>query len=279
MTSGNQALLGRWGGHGTKSAISIVALGMSSITSNAFQIEPGTIAQGLKRVRPYLNGQLVADSAAPLEIWGHPYYPHYGFAPDEVEVVLTAVGNGPRSKVFGPSVSYDVIADGVTAPAAARRYPEAPNEAMREHTLFSWNAMTTWLEEDELVHTHPRSPYVRIDALASSRHVEVRVGDAVVADSLHPVVLYETGLTPRYYLPQSDVHLELLVPTETQSHCPYKGRARYWSLEVAGQKFTDVVWGYDTPLAESERLAGLVCFWPEKYAELTITVDGVRIGQ
>ena len=252
---------------------------MTSITTDPFQIEPGTVAQGAKRVRPYLNGQLVADSAAPLEIWEHPYYPHYGFGPDEIEVVLSEVGNGPRSKVFGPSINYDVVADGVTAPAAARRYPDAPNATMRDYTLFSWNAMTTWLEEDEVVHTHPRSPYVRLDALASSRHVQVRFGDVVLADSPNPVVLYETGLTPRYYLPQSDVRMDLLVPTDTQSHCPYKGTARYWSVTVEDRTLADVVWGYDMPLAESQRFAGLVCFWPQKYADLTVTVDGKRIGQ
>lgn len=233
----------------------------------------------MKRVRPYLNGQLVADSAAPLEIWEHKYYPHYGFAPEEIEVTLTEVGHGPRSKAFGRSVNYDVVAPGVTAPSAARRYPDAPNPAMRHRTLFDWKAMTTWLEEDEAIHTHPRSPYVRIDALSSSRHVQVRYGDTLLADSHHPVVLYETGMTPRYYLPQSDVRMDLLVPTATEGHCPYKGSARYWSVQIADQDFTDVVWGYETPLAESQRVAGLVCFWPEKFAELEVTVDGQRIGR
>ena len=66
-----------------------------------------------------------------------------------------------------------------------------------------------WLEEDE-VRSHPRDPHKRVDALPSSRHVVVRHGGDVLADIVHPVVLFETGLPSRFYLPREDVRLDVL---------------------------------------------------------------------
>ena len=92
--------------------------------------------------------------------------------------------------------------------------------------------MDGWFEEDEEVYTHPRDPYTRVDILASSRHVRVEVDGVVLAESTSPRVLFETGLPPRYYLPKTDVRMDLLVPTDTVTHCPYKGQAQYWSVRV-----------------------------------------------
>ncbi len=121
---------------------------------------------------------------------------------------------------------------------------------------------------------HPRSPEVRVDILPSSRHVRVLIDDVVVADSVRSSLLFETGLPTRYYLPKSDVRMDLLTPTESESACPYKGWANYWSVQTDGDVHTDVVWGYRTPLPESEAVAGLVCFYNEK---VDIEVDGVML--
>ena len=110
-------------------------------------------------------------------------------------------------------------------PRAARSYLEAIVEDLRGAYALTWSAFETWMEEDEVVYTHPRSPFVRIDALASSRHVTILLNDAIVAESRRSVVLYETGVVPRYYLPQVDVRMDWLIPTATTSHCPYKGTA------------------------------------------------------
>ena len=251
---------------------------MSSTTS-PMTVPPGTVEQGRTRIRAYSAGELVADAVAPLHVWEHGYFPQYYFLAPDIEVELVPAGHGPRSKVLGPSEVFDVVLGERRLPRAAQRHPEAPDPAMREAVTFTWSAMDTWLEEDELLHTHARSPYVRLDALPSSRHVVVELGGVVVADSVRPVALMETGLPVRYYLPRADVRMDLLTPTDTTSHCPYKGESRYWSVAAGGVELADVVWGYDTPLPESVRLAGLVCFWPEKSADLVMTVDGRRLGQ
>ena len=59
------------------------------------------------------------------------------------------------------------------------------------------------------------------------------VDDEVIAESDRPTLLFETGLPTRYYLPQSDIHMEMLTPTDSRTGCPYKGFARYWNVTTA----------------------------------------------
>ncbi len=252
---------------------------MTGIVENPFAITPGTVQQGHKRVRAFSAGELVADSRAPLLVWEHPYFPQYFFTEHDLEVELVPAGTGPRSKVLGVSEVFDVVVGDRVVPRAAWRHPEAEGVALRDAYGLTWSAFDTWMEEDEIVYTHPRNPYVRVDALASSRHVTVTAAGVLVADSQRPVVLYETGLVPRYYLPQADVRMDLLVPTATLSHCPYKGTATYWDLVVPGATVSDAAWSYRTPLPESTKVAGLVAFWPEKSPELHVAVDGEEIGR
>jgi uncharacterized protein (DUF427 family) len=130
-----------------------------------------------------------------------------------------------------------------------------------------------WLEEDELVASHPRDPYKRVEAIASSRHVRVELDGVCLADSGRPVLLFETSLPTRYYVPREDVNLDALEATTNHSHCPYKGIAdQYWS--VTGQPdATNVAWSYSAPLPAVAKVAGLVAFYNEL---VDVTVDGVR---
>jgi len=133
--------------------------------------------------------------------------------------------------------------------------------------------MSEWLEEDEPVYTHPRDPHTRVDILASSRHIRIEIDGVTVADSASPRILFETGLPPRYYLPLSDIRTDLLRPSDTQSHCPYKGTAGYWSVDTGQQRHEDIVWIYRTPLPESQKIAGLAAFYDEK---VDVFIDGVE---
>ena len=94
-----------------------------------------------------------------------------------------------------------------------------------------------------------------------------------IAETAKPTLLFETGLPTRYYLPRTHVRMDLLTPTHTASHCPYKGRAEYWSLVLGGVVHDDLAWSYPTTLPESQRIAGLVAFYPEK---VDLYVDGVK---
>jgi uncharacterized protein (DUF427 family) len=230
------------------------------------------VERGDRRVRVYLGGELVADTIRPLYVWENPHYPAYYLPAVDVKAELVATGATERSPSRGTAEVFDVVAGRVTAHASARRYTDSPFEELRDSVRFVWDAMDEWLEEDEPVYVHPRSPYTRVDILASSRHVRVEVDGVTVAESRTPRILYETGLPPRYYLPLADLRMDLLRPSERSSRCPYKGTAGYWTVEVDGRRYEDLVWIYRMPLPESQKIAGLACFYNEK---VDLYVDGV----
>ena len=110
----------------------------------------------------------------------------------------------------------------------------------------------------------------QITITPTDRHVEVFLGGEKLASSGRAVVLAETGLPDRYYLPAEDVRTDLLQPTSSKSTCPYKGEASYWSAETGGQVHKDIVWSYPDPIPQAAGIAGLLCFWTERGAELTV---------
>jgi uncharacterized protein (DUF427 family) len=103
------------------------------------------------------------------------------------------------------------------------------------------------------------------------RQVEVLVDGTVVASSTRTVVLEETGLPPRYYFPRGDVHLEYLEATPTETVCPFKGQASYWSVTTSGDEHRDVVWAYEQPLDTVSAIAGHLCFYVER---TELRIDG-----
>jgi uncharacterized protein (DUF427 family) len=229
------------------------------------------VERSQKRVRVNLAGELVADTREPRLVWEIPYYPTYYFPAADVRADLVATGRTDHSPSRGDAEVYDVKVAAATAPGAALRYSQSPIEELRDLVRLDWAAMSQWFEEDEPVYTHPRDPYSRVDILASSRHVRVVVNGVTVAESRQPRILFETGLPPRYYLPLTDLRMDLLRPSEKESQCPYKGTATYWSLDVDGNVLDDFVWTYRSPFPESQKIAGLACFYNEK---VDLYVDG-----
>jgi uncharacterized protein (DUF427 family) len=131
-----------------------------------------------------------------------------------------------------------------------------------------------WLEEEEAMLGHPHDPFKRIDVLPSSRHVQVEVGGVVLADTTRAMMLLETYLPVRWYIPREDVRLDLLTPTHTDTICAYKGHASYWSFEPAGDAGRDLAWTYADPLYDALRVRDLIAFYSERS---DVTVDGVRM--
>ncbi len=230
------------------------------------------IEEGPKRIRTYLGGELIADSTRVKLVWEKPYYPVYYFPQDDVRMeLLSPSGETRRSPSRGEAHYFTVKGGSKLAERAAYTHPDSPVEELRDRIAFDWASMDSWFEEDEEVYVHARDPYTRVDTLRSSRHVAVVVNGVKVADSHHPTLLFETGLPTRYYLPKVDVRMDLLVPTDTETHCPYKGTAQYWSVEADDEVFSDIAWSYRHPVMESINIAGLVSFYNEK---VDIYVDG-----
>ncbi|MCS5735659.1 DUF427 domain-containing protein [Herbiconiux daphne] len=127
-------------------------------------------------------------------------------------------------------------------------------------------------EEDELV-IGARSPFHTVDTRASSRHVRVLVDGTVIAESRSAVLLYETGLPTRFYLPRIDVDTRYLERSSSKGQCPYKGRSRYWNVVTPDARRTDAAWSYDLPFSAAVGIAGRIAFWEE--AGVQIEIDGI----
>ncbi len=210
-----------------------------------------------------LGGEVVADTTRPLLVWEVPYYPTYYFPETDVKTeLLVDTGETRRSPSRGEAAQYAVKVNG--SEGAAYTFPEPKIDAIAGHYAFVWKTMDHWFEEDEEVFVHARDPHTRIDVLPSSRRVRIEIDGVTVADTTNGSFLHETGLPVRYYMPKTDVRMDLLTPTDTATHCPYKGTARYWSANINGESYDDIVWSYDAPLPESQKLLGLVCFYDEK---------------
>jgi uncharacterized protein (DUF427 family) len=230
------------------------------------------VEDGAKRVRIYVGGEVVADSKRPKLVWEVPYYPAYYLPSDDVRMeLLTPSGRVEHSPSRGDAHYFHVKGGDKTAEDAAWQHPDSPIDELRDHIRFDWDAVDAVFEEDEEVFIHPRDPRTRVDILHSSRHVEVLVDGVKVAETHHPTLLFETGLPARYYIPKTDVRMDLLEPTDKQTGCPYKGFARYWTVQAGNATHENLAWSYPTPLPESQRIAGLVSFYNEK---VDLVVDG-----
>ncbi|WP_320782481.1 DUF427 domain-containing protein [Streptomyces sp. CRN 30] len=97
----------------------------------------------------------------------------------------------------------------------------------------------------------------RITVEPSDRHVRVEREGRVLAESDEALVLKETGCPDRYYFPPVDVRVDLLTPSRTTTHCPFKGDAVYWSMPDA----ENAVWAYPEPKPEVAQIKDHLCFY------------------
>jgi uncharacterized protein (DUF427 family) len=223
------------------------------------RVEPGQ-----KRVRVLMGSDYVADSTQVLLVWEQPYYPTYYFPATDVRTDLLTPTGQTHSTRRGQAEVHTLRADDRVAEQAVRWYRTSPLEGVADHLRFDWEAMDAWFEEDEQVYVHPRNPYTRVDILQSSRHVRVEVDGVTVAESRMPRLLFETDLPARFYLPKTDVRMDLLRPSDTHTSCPYKGVASYYDLIVNGTIHHDAVWWYPHPTLEAASIAGYVAFYNER---------------
>ena len=229
-----------------------------------------------RRVRTVLGGETVADSRRVKLMHETGHLPIYYFPEEDVRMDLLEATDHTSTCRFKGEASYWSVRVGETvAENAVWSYPDPIGSAppIAGYLAFYWRKMDRWFEEDEEVFVHPRDPYHRVDALESSRHVKVSVNGEVVAETERPVVLFETGLPPRYYIPPEDVRESVLVSSDHQTQCPYKGTASYHSIEAGGETVENVVWHYPEPIAAAEKIRDTLSFFNEK---VDLEVDGER---
>jgi uncharacterized protein (DUF427 family) len=227
-----------------------------------------------KRIRALLGDETVADSRRALLLHESGLMPVYYFPPEDVRTdLLTPSPKRTRCPKKGEASYYSVSVGRREVADAAWSYPHPLEDAppIRDLIAFYWDRVDRWLEEDEEVLGHPRDPYHRIDTRRSSRRVRVSLDGQTLAQSTRPVALFESNLPVRWYLPPEDVSAQL-EPSATTSICPYKGRASYHSVRLAGGRVVeDLIWYYPDPLPEAAAVAGLLCFYNER---VDLELDG-----
>lgn len=235
--------------------------------------------QSPRWVRVRFGGAWVADSKRPMLLRQHGFLPVYYFPEADVRTeLLVPTDHRTFSPYKGEARYWHVEVGDRVARYAVWSYPSPREGSPDTHGYygFDWHSMDEWYEEAERLHVHARDPYLRVDAAPSSRHVVVEVGGTVVADTKQPVLVFETGLVTRYYVPPEDVQLDLLRPSSTYTMCPYKGRARYYDVVVDGRVYADAVWQYPEPLSDVTAVRGCLGFWNER-EDTTIVVDGTPV--
>jgi uncharacterized protein (DUF427 family) len=249
-----------------------------------------------KRIQAVLGGVTVVDSTRAMLVW-EPYrvVPSYAVPVDDVRgsvvpagvagaeaagrtgVRMPAVDSRP---VLDPSIPFavhtaegqvaDLLAGDQSRPGAGYLLADAD---LAGYVILDFSALDSWYEEDEVNVAHPKDPFHRIDVLASSRQVSLELDGQVLAESSRPMLLFETMLPTRYYVPREDIKTELL-PSRTRTYCACKGRASYWSVAPGGGQLDDIAWAYEDPLHDATQVRGLIAFFDER---IDVTLDGVRL--
>lgn len=238
-----------------------------------------------KWVRVFLGGKAVADSKNALLLRGHGQIAVYYFPPAGVRMELLEPANGgevteqgegpwpdpPREKrVYTVRAGDEVAENAAWQVEASSEHPE-----LEGYVAFAWQAMDAWFEEDYQIRAHPHDPYHLIDVRPSSRHVRVVIDGETVAETRRPVLLFETGLPTRYYIPKMDVRMALIEEGSRTTHCAYKGTAPHYSVRVGDNVVKNIAWHYPFPERGYEAIQNLIAFYQERIDDFY--VDGQRL--
>jgi len=111
-----------------------------------------------------------------------------------------------------------------------------------------------------------RIPDYTVAVSPAGEHVTITCDGVVVAQSDNALLVRETRHADVYYLPRSDVRLDLLARTDHSTYCPFKGHACYWTLTTDGKEHPNIVWSYEDPYPEVEAIRDFVSFYADRTA-------------
>ncbi len=243
-----------------------IDIGSIPMHSETFIWEPSP-----RHVRAVFNDETIADSRHVMLLIEPRHLPVFYFPEADVRRdLLEPTDHHTTSPLKGEASYWSMRVGDRVAENAAWSYPNPPADgpAVSGYLAFYWTAMDAWYEEDERAYAHARDPYKLIDTRQSSRHVRVLLGDTVIAETRRPLLLFETGLPTRYYIPQEDVRMDLLEPSDRVTECAYKGRASHWTAKIGDEVYKHIAWTYHEPTTLVAPIAGLVSFYNEKVTAL-----------
>jgi len=226
-----------------------------------------------RRMRAELGGRTVVQSDDAVLLFEPGRYPVAYFPiADFAEGTLKATDHRTTHPELGETAWFEVMGGTRNAPRGAWQHIALPDHAamLEGKVALAWRGMDGFYEEDDRILGHAADPYHRIDIRHTSRRLVVRAGGRVIAETTSPVVLYESGFAPRWYVPREDVVAGALAPNDSQTFCPYKGIASYYDVEGT----PNAAWSYRAPFAEMAAIGDLVSFEPDR---VEVTLDGERL--
>jgi uncharacterized protein (DUF427 family) len=227
-----------------------------------------------RRMRVKLGGEWIADTENVVLLHEPGRYPVAYFPLTEIRPdVLLSEGRMTQHHDLGETTWFSASAGDRSAEHAAWQHTALPDHAgmLQGRVALAWRAMDAFYEEDERIVGHAADAYHRIDIRRTSRHLVVKLDNRVIADTTHPVVLFESGFAPRWYVPREDIDETVLTPAQGQTFCPYKGLANYY--DIGSRK--KAAWSYPQAWPEVARVSNLVSFEPD---EIDVFLDNKKLA-
>ena len=226
-----------------------------------------------RRMRVRFGGSWIADSENVVLLFEPGRYPVAYFPENDVlPGTLQRTEHTTRHRDLGLTSWYAVRVGERSAARGAWQHVDLPAYAseLQGRVAFAWTAMEAFYEEDERIVGHAADSYHRIDIRQASRHLVVRHRERLIADTRRPVVVYESGFAPRWYVARADVDASELTPVEGQTFCPYKGLCSYYDIGDAPR----AAWSYREAYAGVGRISDLVSFEPDL---VSVRIDGTQL--
>lgn len=223
-----------------------------------------------RRMRVRFADRWIADSEDVLLLHEPGRYPVAYFPrPDIDEKTLIAEDRVTQHRDLGATQWFTVKSPARQTDHGAWEHTALPAHAtvLGGRVAFAWRAMDAFYEEEERIVGHAADAYHRIDIRSTARHLVVRDGDRVIAETRHPLALYESGFAPRWYVPRDDVDESSLKHVDIQTFCPYKGICSYYDIGSHQR----AAWSYVDAWTEVARVRNLVSFEPDK---IDVFLDG-----
>ncbi len=124
---------------------------------------------------------------------------------------------------------------------------------------------------EESVWDYPRPP--RLEPVP--HRLLVRVKNEAIADTKQGYRVLETSHPPTYYIPPSDVRIDLLERDQRTSLCEWKGQAVYWDIVTADQRVKRAAWSYPDPNAYFRTIVDFFSFYVSH--AVVCSVDGETV--
>jgi uncharacterized protein (DUF427 family) len=226
-----------------------------------------------RRMRVRFGGTWIADSEHVILLFEPGRYPVAYFPETDISPnTLERTDHTTQHSDLGLTSWYTVRAGDHTAPRGAWQHTGLPAHAseLQARVAFAWRAMDAFYEEDERIVGHAADSYHRIDIRQTSRKLIVRHRDRIITDTTRPLVLYESGFAPRWYVLRADIDESALTPVEHQTFCPYKGLCSYYDIGDARL----AAWSYPDAYPEVGRISNLVSFEPDI---VSVNLDGAQL--